>query len=134
MTVEEAIQWFSYRVEDAKKALESYGEDDTAEGFKMVAKIRLESAEMALAALRAQEEAEKNEPLTLKELLEMNGQPVWLNNAPNGWKCFIVSLYPIKDGKVLSDPCGIDLWGSATSLSLLAECGLYRHPPIGIGE
>ena len=61
MKIEEAIQWFSYRVEDAKKALESYSEDDTAEGFKMVAKFRLESAKMALAALRAQQEAEKNE-------------------------------------------------------------------------
>lgn len=29
------------------------------------------------AALRAQQEAEKNEPLTMAELLEMPGEPVW---------------------------------------------------------
>ncbi len=33
--------------------------------------------EMAIAALRAQQEREKNEPLTLDELREMDGKPVW---------------------------------------------------------
>lgn len=31
----------------------------------------------ALAALRAQREAEENKPLTLDELREMDGEPVW---------------------------------------------------------
>lgn len=34
--------------------------------------------EMAISALRAQQEAEKNEPLTLDELREMDGEPVWM--------------------------------------------------------
>ncbi len=35
------------------------------------------AVEMAIAALRAQSEAEKNEPLTLEELLELGGDPVY---------------------------------------------------------
>lgn len=26
-------------------------------------------------------------------------------------------------------PCGVDMWGAGTSLSLLAKCGVYRRPP-----
>lgn len=33
-----------------------------------------------IAALRAQEEAEKNEPLTLDELRQMDGEPVWVRS------------------------------------------------------
>ncbi len=70
----------------------------------------------------------KNGPLTMAELKTMNGQPVWLDNSPNGWKCFIINLkYPVEYGKGF-EPCGVDLWGNGTSLSLLAECGLYHHP------
>lgn len=38
----------------------------------------LPALEMAIDALRAQQEAEKNEPLTLDELREMDGEPVWV--------------------------------------------------------
>jgi len=37
-----------------------------------------EAVEMAVFALRAQAEEEKNEPLTLEELREMDGEPVWV--------------------------------------------------------
>ena len=37
----------------------------------------LESLDMALSALRAQQEHEINEPLTLDELRQMEGEPVW---------------------------------------------------------
>ncbi len=33
----------------------------------------------AIAALRTQHEADKNEPLTLDELREMDGEPVWID-------------------------------------------------------
>lgn len=36
-----------------------------------------EALNMAIAAIRAQQEAEKNEPLTLDELREMEGEPYW---------------------------------------------------------
>lgn len=49
-----------------------------------------EALTMAIAALRAQQEAEKNEPLTLDELREMNA-PVWCLCKPieggNGYWC-----------------------------------------------
>lgn len=74
-------------------------------------------------------EAEKNEPLTMEELMEMNGQPVWLDDSPNGWECFIVNLeYPVENRRIWSAQCGVDLRGRATSLQLLSECGLYRRP------
>ncbi len=37
----------------------------------------------AIAALRAQAEAERNEPLTLDELRLMDGEPVWIVEAPD---------------------------------------------------
>ncbi len=40
-----------------------------------------EACEIAIAALRAQQEAEKNDPLTMDELREMDGEPVWVNIA-----------------------------------------------------
>lgn len=86
----------------------------------------------ALPALRAQQEAEKNEPLTLNELLEMDGQPVWFNDSPNGWKCVIINLkFPVPNGRIWFTQCGVDAWGRATSLPLLAEIGVYRRPPEG---
>ena len=36
--------------------------------------------EMAISALRAQQEAEKNDPLTLEEPRGMNGEPVWVQS------------------------------------------------------
>jgi len=38
---------------------------------------------LAIAALRAQAEAEKNDPLTLDELREMDGEPVWIVEYPD---------------------------------------------------
>lgn len=73
--------------------------------------------------------AKKNEPLTMEQLKEMDGQPVWLADSPNEWRCFIVNLaYPVENGGMSAAPCGVDMYGKATSLSLLAECGLYRRP------
>lgn len=45
----------------------------------------LEAVGMAISALSAQQEAEKNEPLTLEELREMDGEPVWLRIAGGVW-------------------------------------------------
>ena len=37
-----------------------------------------EACEVAVAVMRAQQAAEKNDPLTLDELMEMDGKPVWI--------------------------------------------------------
>lgn len=59
MTIEKAIQWFEAR----NKAT-------TMPGARKM-------AEMAIAALRAQLEQENPKPLTLDELREMDGEPIW---------------------------------------------------------
>ncbi len=41
----------------------------------------VKALDMAVAALRAQQEVEKNEPLTLEELMQMDGEPVWVSNS-----------------------------------------------------
>lgn len=66
-----------------------------------------------------------NEPLTEEELLEMDGEAVYLA-ADHKW--YIVSLkFPGPWGNNV--PCGVDMWGAGTSLSLLARCGVYLRPP-----
>ncbi len=40
-----------------------------------------EAVDMAKSALRAQEEREHNEPLTMEELREMDGEPVWIERC-----------------------------------------------------
>lgn len=68
-----------------------------------------------------------NEPLTLEELRKMDGEPVWIDNGHGRNKCYIVNNGYEIHGEV--EPCGIDLWGAGTSLSLLVRCGVYRQPP-----
>lgn len=78
----------------------------------------------AIALLRTHPDAQPNEPLTLEELMEMDGQPVYLAEDR---KWYIVSVnYETHQFK---QPCGVDKWGAGTSLSLLARCGVYRRPP-----
>lgn len=62
MTVEEAIKHFENK-------LKSVAMPASREAFAL-----------ALSALRAQHDAEKNEPLTLEELREMKDMPIWLVN------------------------------------------------------
>ena len=84
-----------------------------------------EALTMAISALREQEEREDSKPLTLDELQGMDGEPVWL--LPDK-KCFIVNnnfLLPYGE----RHPCGVDMWGAGTGLSLLAKCGVYRCLP-----
>ncbi len=61
----------------------------------------------ALAALRAKQEAEKNDPLTLDELREMDGEPVWVKPLV-GWKTepfwAIVHGRDVSDGRLSNDP------------------------------
>lgn len=76
-----------------------------------------EALNMAIAALRAQQEAEKNEPLTLEELREMEGEPVWLNIAGGVW-----GLVDTDDDVVWLDR------GGSIDIRLLAGKA-YRHKP-----
>lgn len=62
-------------IEVAIKILESGSE---MPDYPHTSEMLDEACDMAVAALRAQAEAEKNEPLTLDKLQEMNGEPVWV--------------------------------------------------------
>lgn len=67
----------------------------------------------------------EDNPLTMDELQNMDGEPVYLA-VDHKW--YIVSLnYLTPYGARV--PCGVDMWGQGTSLSLLVECGLYRRKP-----
>ena len=84
-----------------------------------------------LMFLREEKKLKKeNKPLTMRELIEMDGVPVWIDNGdvadPWRWKCYIVNNNYEVNGRI--HPCGVDLWGHGTSLSLLQQCGLYLFP------
>lgn len=53
---------------------------------------RRELIDMALAALRTLQKARENEPLTLGELLKMNGQPVYVMSLTGGRGWYIVDV------------------------------------------
>lgn len=87
---------------------------------------------MAIGALRAQQVAETNDPLTLDELREMDGQPVWVvpwNEEPR-W-CLVECLGDF----------GLDCFDGKDSVfdeNFYAVCGVindecewlaYRKPP-----
>lgn len=65
-------------IEDAIKHLDLMQVNIAGElAFSAIAKTYYEAVDMAIAALRAQQEAEKNDPLTADELREMEGKPIW---------------------------------------------------------
>lgn len=68
-----------------------------------------------------------DDPLTMQDLQDMDGMPVWIDNGYGRNKCYIVNNRYEIHGDV--EPCGVDLWGAGTSLSLLVRCGVYRRPP-----
>lgn len=75
MRIEEAIQ-----ILDPKTSAEAIRNIEYYNGFSSdKAKIEAvnEACRLAVAALRAQQEAERNDPLTLDELRKMDGEPVW---------------------------------------------------------
>lgn len=47
----------------------------------------------ALALLRTHPDAQPNEPLTLEELREMDGQPVWIERPGYGAKWALVNVW-----------------------------------------
>lgn len=97
-----------------------------------------EAVQMALSALRAQQEAEKNEPLTRDELLTMNGKPVWCEDG-NGNACWCLICVIHDKGCVFMDAVDNEtgLWdGDYYGMTGDGKHGLhllgwiaYRHPP-----
>ncbi len=63
MTTEEAIQW----IRESKSTGKIVG-----------SKGLVDACDMAIAALQAKQERDNPKPLTLEELRQMDGEPVWL--------------------------------------------------------
>ena len=80
--------------------------------------ILREALDIAISALREQvvadKDAGKNEPLTLDELREMDGEPVWLVNQ-NGGRWVIMS--------------GVYLWNSRKNADYGKTWLAYRQKP-----
>ncbi|MCH5352964.1 MAG: hypothetical protein J1E06_05825 [Acutalibacter sp.] len=85
-------------------------------------KQNLEAYNMAISALLAQEELEKNTPLTLEELKSMDGQPVWV--TPGGFWALVISR-PGERVQLICNDGGI-VWADK-EIELVGS--VYRHPP-----
>ncbi len=82
-------------------------------------------------ATRFQREAQKNEPLTLEQLLEMDCQPVWVEHPDgykhyDGWTLVFVSWKAQKQVRVTYAT------GGSGDVSLLLDSGakIYRRQPV----
>lgn len=118
MTIDGAINWL-------QRGLFAPQGTMTTEELSCIA----EAYGMALTALRIQQEAEKNEPLTLDDLREMDGQPAWAEE-PDGYKhysrwCLVDCAWKSKGLIYLrSSP------GQITIEAFIANGGkIYCHPP-----
>lgn len=83
MTIEDAIERFERQLNNAIVVLDRGFGTRPGEDNRLY-RERKEMAEITLSALRAQQEAEENEPLTLDELRQMDGEPVWFNVLVDG--------------------------------------------------
>ena len=81
MTREEAVEYWQEFDREIYDMLDKIVFD---EEYELLIKQR-EVVEFTLASLRVQQEQERNDPLTLDELREMDGEPVWLKIANGVW-------------------------------------------------
>lgn len=127
MSRAEAIRRFEKQLTEAMVVLDSGfgtrpGEND------LLYRKRKEMAEIALQALREQEEREDPKPLTIEELREMNGLPVWVEELSKlidntGWALVDVDDRGTWKG-VPFVKCHVCTW-NVVSRNL--HC--YRHKP-----
>lgn len=76
MTIAEAIKYFSGAVQD-KSVLSVAKSMDAPKVLGMVERV-YKANELALAALQEKAEREDPKPLTIEELRQMHGEPVWM--------------------------------------------------------
>lgn len=103
MKIEKAIEWMEEAIQETTECFEQCSPTLQEELIK-----QKEVFELALTALRSMPEA--REPLSLEQLREMNGKPVWIkcinpqkyNEPPVGWHILeksIVGTLGIWDGE-----------------------------------
>ena len=86
---------------------------------------------MAVNILRAQQEAEKNEPLTMDQLWKMNGQPVYVVGEPggciDGWQLVMIGRFDV-DVIFFTSYTGHRVELNEADKDIRA---IYRRPPAG---
>ena len=108
MTIKEAIRALHLPGDHIKSYDEyGYGVDDELK----------DAMQMAIAALREKAEREDPKPLTLEELRQMDGEPVWLDRAGG-----IYGLVDVPDRVVWLDRGGCHAIGDLEGIA-------YRHKP-----
>lgn len=87
----------------------------------------IESREKAIAALREQEERENPKPLTIEELRQMDGEPVYVIPLEKSLKDKSWEEWCVMDGDEAEVP-GIEYW--SWNLSAYGKTWIaYRHKP-----
>ena len=97
MTIQQAIEKISlslYSSEINYNRAVSRGFFEAAEELKKY----MEAERMAIAALREKAEREDPKPLTLEELRQLEGQPVWIKAKHYGIKADVVRILGKEDG------------------------------------
>ena len=93
--IERAIEYFERKIVKNDRACENYVALFAEEAKRQWIEIDRPIGELALKLLRAELEREKNEPMTIEEILDMNGKPVWCQTGDGyeGWALVIVDKY-----------------------------------------
>lgn len=122
MTIEEAIKIFSNYA--LVGTLEETGVDVA---FDSTPDQMRAAIEVVRSALRAQRETEKNEPLTLEELKQMDGHPVYVKRQGYGELWALVYAFWKSRGIIHLTYSN----GASDSAEFLLNDGaeIYRHPP-----
>ena len=97
------------KLEDVKATIKALREIDFSSLVEAVASV-------TDWLLKIVNEAKDNALLTLEELREMDGEPVWLNDS----RCFLVDCYT---------DTAYDKFGMNSSLEILADIGVFRRKP-----
>ena len=124
------------KVDEAIKVLEngewwddySFSRPETDEADKAKDRL-LDAIDVAVAALRAQQEQTENDPLTLDDLKEMDGQPVWAEE-PDGYKQYSRWVLVCRPWKI-NDTIYLQSWPGQVLLKTFLDGGgkIYRRPP-----
>lgn len=120
------------KIDEAIERLEGRYMNVSMCGTSEEAKAENEAINMAIAALRAQQKAEKNAPLTWRELTQMVGQTVWIKET--GQKALFTDYWAIvtyydKDDKEIGLFHGEDPDDYGTEESYGDAWFAYRRPP-----
>ena len=124
MTREEAIQRFEKQLHESMVVLDS-GFGTRPGECDLLYRKRKEMAEIALQALREQEERENPQPLTYDELLKLHGEPVYVTvpGKPHRSKWCIVDLISPQPG-LLGKNYFCNIYVASTD-----AVRVYRHKP-----